>query len=149
MNHAAAVLKDRPVSVRPRMTRNDRTVFTCLENHGQPMKAYELLECLRQEGINAPMTVYRALSRLTDRGLVRKIESLNAYYALPPGEKASCAAFLICRRCKALSFRHLDGEVVSSLTKGIEVADAYIELKTDCLARHGETLMSGACQEAG
>jgi Fur family zinc uptake transcriptional regulator len=107
------------------------------------MKAYELLECLREEGINAPMTVYRALGRLAERGLVRKIESLNAYYALPSGAEGGCAAFLICRHCEALGYREIGTGEVARLTGDLDVSDAYIELRTDCLS--GLALLSGSC----
>ncbi|MCQ8184088.1 Fur family transcriptional regulator [Parvularcula maris] len=146
MSHTAAVAQDRPVSMRPRMTRNDRAVLGCLEDLARPMKAYELLECLREHGINAPMTVYRALARLTDRGLVRKIESLNAYYALPGEARGECAAFLICRHCEALSFRKVDAAAVSGLVGDLDISDAYIELTTDCLSEES-VLLSGGCRK--
>lgn len=147
LNSTAAVL-DREKDTRVRFTRNDRTVLACLERQNSPMKAYDLLECLRQEGINAPMTIYRALGRLVGHGRVRKIESLNAYYAVPKGEEGGCGAFLICQDCGAIGFRQLDTALVSDLVDDLQIVDASIELKTKCLAGD-EELLSGKCSRHG
>lgn len=127
-----------------RLTPNDRIVLSCLEQRNVPMKAYELLESLRNEGINAPMTVYRALSRLCEKGRVRKIESINAYYALPEPEKGEVGAFLLCQQCEAVGFQHLSKSTISELVSDVEVLDAAIELRTGCLSGRGP-LFSGSC----
>ena len=115
-----------------RMTPNDRVVLACLQQMKTPMKAYDLLEALRHEGINAPMTVYRALGRLCDRGRVRKIESTNAYYAIPEDEQGGIGAFLLCGECGNVGFKHLAKEAVDSLVPDVEVRDATIELTVSC-----------------
>ncbi|MEO1657280.1 MAG: transcriptional repressor [Pseudomonadota bacterium] len=125
-------------------TQNDRTVLSCLQTSQAPMKAYELLEALRSKGINAPMTVYRALSRLSAGGHVRKIESLNAYYAMPEGDRGSYGAFFLCDGCDAIAFKQLSAEELNKLVPGVDVTDAAIELRTKCVAPLGP-LLSGRC----
>ena len=127
-----------------RLTHNDRTVLACLERFETPMKAYDLLESLRQEGINAPMTIYRALSRLIAHGMVRKIESLNAFYAVSEDERGSFGAFLICENCKAVGFRKIARDDLRNLAPDLDITDATIELKTSCVAA-SDSVVSGKC----
>lgn len=129
-----------------RLTPNDRLVLTTLEQQNRPMKAYDLLACLKDQGINAPMTVYRALGRLCDRGRVRKIESTNAYFAIPEPKKGEVGAFLLCQRCGAVGFEPLAEASIEGLVGGVEVYDASIELRTGCLGDRN-ALSMGACLE--
>lgn len=144
MKNTAAALASRTPDPKPRLTRNDRVVLACLETRGEPMKAYELLERLREEGINAPMTVYRALGRLANHGLVRKMESINAYFALPQGEETQLGAFLVCASCGAVGFSQLELSKVGDAAPGFRVVDASIELKTECFSDETRPL-SGQC----
>jgi Fur family transcriptional regulator, zinc uptake regulator len=50
-------------------------VYRALSTAHRPMRAYEILEAVRSDGISAPAAVYRALSRLIDGGLVHRLES--------------------------------------------------------------------------
>lgn len=52
------------------------------------------------EGIKAPLTVYRAVGRLVDKGLVHRIESLNAFVVCDHEPHSDPAAFMICTACK-------------------------------------------------
>ncbi|MEM0928264.1 MAG: hypothetical protein AAGI89_03125 [Pseudomonadota bacterium] len=125
-------------------TQNDRMVLSCLQESQAPMKAYELLESLRNEGINAPMTVYRALSRLASSGHVRKIESLNAYFAVPEDGRGNFGAFFLCDGCDAIAFRQLSAEDLQRLVPDMDVVDAAIEIRTKCVSSLGP-LLSGRC----
>lgn len=116
-----------------RLPPNARVVLEALRESDQPLKAYGLLERLQDRGINAPMTVYRALDRLIAEGLVRKIESLNAFVALPSplGEPV---AFIICRQCGRARTERLDASGCAWLrASGVDAAETYIEAYTDCL----------------
>jgi Fur family zinc uptake transcriptional regulator len=73
-----------------------------LWEHKVPVKAYDLIEVLRQSGIGSPKppTVYRTIDFFEGQGLVHKINALNAY--LPchhPGKHQTCQ-FLICDECE-------------------------------------------------
>jgi Fur family zinc uptake transcriptional regulator len=86
-----------------RLTALRRRVFELVAGHGTPVKAYELLDLIRQErGGAAPPTVYRALDFLLEHGFIHKLESINAFVGCghlhedPPGHHPP---FLICDRC--------------------------------------------------
>ena len=82
---------------RVRLTKNDRLVLSALEDAGGPLKAYDLLERLKAQGIGAPMTVYRALDRLQKQGLVHKLDGLGAFMVCKHGEPHDIEVFLVAR----------------------------------------------------
>ncbi len=85
----------------PALTRNEERVLGALRESGKPRKAYDILEELRPQGVKAPMTVYRALDGLTEKGLVHKLDTLNAYM-LCEGDHAhrhASQVFVICEIC--------------------------------------------------
>lgn len=84
---------------RVRLTKNDRLVLSALEEAGAPLKAYDLLERLKAQGIGAPMTVYRALDRLQKQGLVHKLDGLGAFVVCNHGAPHDVETFLVCRKC--------------------------------------------------
>jgi Fur family zinc uptake transcriptional regulator len=84
---------------KPRLTKNDRLVLTALEDAEAPLKAYDLLERLKTQGIGAPMTVYRALDRLQKQGLVHKLDALGAFVVCSHGHPHGVEIFLVCRGC--------------------------------------------------
>ena len=61
---------------------NHQQVLQLLKSARSPMTAYEILDAVRKKGITAPPTVYRALARLQEDGMVHRLESINAYVAL-------------------------------------------------------------------
>ena len=67
----------------------------------EPASAYDILREMKDDGITAPPVVYRALKGLLDRGLVHRIESLNAYVVCggPDHHHHRPAQFAICRDC--------------------------------------------------
>jgi Fur family transcriptional regulator, zinc uptake regulator len=79
---------------------NCNRVYRALSAARRPMSAYEILEAVRSQGISAPLTVYRALSQLIDRGLAHRLESVSAYVAcIEPGRQHESAIFIICSDC--------------------------------------------------
>lgn len=115
---------------------NDRRVLDVLEAAEGPLRAYELLDLLRCEGINGPPTVYRALARLTQSGLVHRIESMNAYIACRAPCSSSPPVLVICDHCGSTEELHED-IVVARLrrrarTLGIELDRIYLELRGRC-----------------
>lgn len=79
------------------LRRNERIVLRALEAAGSPRTAYQLLESLQDEGLRAPMTIYRSLAVLMKLGRVRKIISLNAFVPAKAGARAT--GFIICKEC--------------------------------------------------
>lgn len=97
-----------------RLTRLRRRVLELIWASHMPIKAYDLLELLRQEhAAAAPPTVYRALEFLVQEGFVHRIESLNAYIGCDIPERDHQGQFLICGSC---------GEAAELSDPGIEAA---------------------------
>jgi Fur family zinc uptake transcriptional regulator len=131
--------------VRPErpLPHNARIVLEALRRADQPVKAYGLLEQLQEEGISAPMTVYRALDRLIADGLVRKIGALNAFIALP-APLHQPVAVIICRQCSKTRTEHLDVTVCTWLHRlGIEATAAHLEAFSDCAGCAADGVPSG------
>ena len=80
---------------------NETLVFEFLEAAGKPASAYEILDALREDGLRAPLQVYRALSKLIESGTVHRIESLNAFVACKHQECGGneVSIFMLCERC--------------------------------------------------
>ena len=88
------------------LTRNQSLVLGALTQAEGPLSAYTILDRLRDEGFRAPLQVYRALDKLLERGMVHRLESLNAFVACAHPQSACCAghghgtvAFAICDSC--------------------------------------------------
>jgi Fur family zinc uptake transcriptional regulator len=81
----------------------DELIVDALRTDNRPLGANDLLGCLRSSGVNAPQTVYRALSRLASKGRIHRIESLSAYIACskqPNQERPhEATGFAICTEC--------------------------------------------------
>ena len=85
------------------LTRNQGLVLGVLRQAAAPRSAYDILDGLRADGFRAPLQVYRALDKLVERGLVHRLESLNAFVACAhPGED-HLPAFLICTDCRRVA----------------------------------------------
>lgn len=83
-----------------KLTKNNQLVLDTLLDAGHPMGAYEIIDAVRSAGIAAPPTVYRALNKLIDLGMVHRVESHNAFVACNgshPG--GSSAMLMICSKC--------------------------------------------------
>ena len=86
-----------------RLTPIRASVLRLIADAGKPVKAYDLLEQVREgkgAGADAPPTVYRALDFLMANGFVHKLSSVNAFVACHhPDSAAHSVPFLICDRC--------------------------------------------------
>jgi len=85
----------------PDLTRNQELVFQALSKAKSPLTAYALLARLEHSGLRAPLQVYRALDRLVARGLVHRLESINAFVACDGShaKEQAPAGFTICVKC--------------------------------------------------
>ena len=86
------------------LSKNESLVFNALRNAQAPQSAYALLDTLRDQGLRAPPQIYRALEKLTEKGVVHRLESLNAFVACnhPDCSGHSLAAFTICEKWGAV-----------------------------------------------
>jgi Fur family transcriptional regulator, zinc uptake regulator len=85
-----------------RLTPLRAQVLGLIADSQRPLKAYELLDRLRElrQGA-APPTVYRALDFLLENGFIHKLSSINAFVGCHHPRAAQHAApFLICDRCQ-------------------------------------------------
>ena len=118
------------------LTKNQKIVFNLLQNSGEPLKAYAILENHKREGLKSPLQVYRALDKLVELGIIHKIESQNSFIACSNSNCASNTAFTICRKCgdvKEIKNNHLF-EQVSDLGKKnrLKVQRFNLEFYVDC-----------------
>ena len=84
------------------LTKNQALVLERLEAANSPLSAYELLDQLREEGIKAPLQIYRALEKLQAADLVHRLESLNSFVACAEPHchaHEGLVAFAICENC--------------------------------------------------
>lgn len=85
-----------------RLTKNQSVVLNALKSGDTPMTAYEILglEHVRAAGLKAPLTIYRALDKLIEAGLVHRIETINAFVACERRPHPGPAGFAICEKCR-------------------------------------------------
>lgn len=120
------------------LSKHCRRVLELLSNSAKPLPAYDILDSLRDEGIKAPPTVYRALDTLMQRGLAHKIESLNAFVACHSDHEHEHhhphTRFAICRDCGRTTEMHDE-----TLTKKLENISKSIGFSLDqsVLELHG------------
>lgn len=83
------------------LTRNQELVLGVLAHAVSPLSAYDILDRLRGDGLRAPLQVYRALDKLTERGLAHRLESLNAFVCCADSNchDTGTIAFAICESC--------------------------------------------------
>ncbi|MEM8551856.1 MAG: Fur family transcriptional regulator [Pseudomonadota bacterium] len=75
-------------------------ILAILRRGSAPQSAYDVLGELRQSHPKlAPPTIYRALASLMERGLVHRLESLNAFVACQCGEHQHSSILSICEDC--------------------------------------------------
>jgi Fur family transcriptional regulator, zinc uptake regulator len=97
---------------------NDAMVFDIIRAANGPLPAYDILDRLKPTRPRiAPPTIYRALEHLIADGLVRRIESLNAY--LTADERApGTVVFAICDDCGRVQQRDAGAEI-ARLTRAL------------------------------
>jgi len=91
------------------LTKNQSLVLGALMRADAPLSAYAILDALRDDGLRAPLQVYRALEKLTEVGVVHRLESLNAFVACHAADHdhqhthahihAGVTVFAICEAC--------------------------------------------------
>ena len=87
-----------------RLTPIRRKVLELLLRHGRSLKAYELLDAMREVHPGAaPPTVYRALDFLMDEGLVHRLDAVNAWSACHDAGGAPHDLLVVCTGCGAVA----------------------------------------------
>lgn len=119
-----------------KLTRNQQLVLDRLSASNAALTAYELLDQLRDEGLRAPVQVYRALETLGQRRLVHRIESLNAFVACCSHDHQAAAGFAICDDC---------GEVAEFAFPASEQGLKSIAGESGFVTRHMTVELRGLC----
>ncbi|MEL7489137.1 MAG: Fur family transcriptional regulator [Pseudomonadota bacterium] len=119
------------------LTKNEKLVWEALSAGKDPLKAYEILDILKEKGVRAPMTVYRALDGLEEKGFIHKLEGMNSFVPCNHDGPHPIQAFLVCVKCASVEEVDLDG-VESGLMPAIRrtgfgMHTARLEVKGACL----------------
>lgn len=118
------------------LTRNEKLVWDALSHGTEPLKAYEILDLLKDQGVRAPMTVYRALDGLEEKGFIHKIEGMNSFVPCNHDGPHPIQVFLVCDKCASVQEVDLDGVesgLMSALRhNGFNMQMARLEVKGLC-----------------
>ena len=120
-----------------RLTPIRRRVLELVWGSHRPIGAYAILDQLKDGNRSAaPPTVYRALEFLLGRGLIHRIESLNAFVGCSHPGESHLVQFLICRSCGTVAELDDDGiaRAVAERARalGFEVERQTIEVMGLC-----------------
>jgi Fur family zinc uptake transcriptional regulator len=117
-----------------------RFILGILVNQGKPLKAYSLLEEARLLGRRlTPTSVYRVLDYLMKKGLIHKINALNAYVVCTEthdGQSFHQPLMLVCPDCQKATEIN-DQELLAPLfakldALGYRVGGGAIEVHGQC-----------------
>ncbi|TDR40835.1 Fur family zinc uptake regulator [Tahibacter aquaticus] len=118
-------------------------VLEMIAASGKPVKAYDLLDQLKDERAGAaPPTVYRALDFLLENSFIHKLESINAYVSCHHPEEAHQVPFLICDKC-ASAVEICDERVATLLSE--QAREHGFRPRAQTLEVHG---ICSACADA-
>ena len=90
------------------LTKNENLVWDSMAEAEGPLKAYEILDRLKDKGVRAPMTVYRALEGLEQKGFIHKLEGINAFVPCKHEGPHEVQVFLVCESCASANEVELD-----------------------------------------
>lgn len=118
------------------LTKNETLVWDILAAARGPLKAYEILDMLKDQGVRAPMTVYRALDGLEAKGVVHKLDKLNAYVRCNHEGPHEVQAFLVCEICQEAKEIEMDAVAtgVAPVVRraGFDMHTARLEVRGVC-----------------
>jgi len=121
-----------------RLTPIRRRVLEILLEQGRSVKAYELLELIRDDqAAAAPPTVYRALEFLVEEGLVHRLDAINAWAACHDAGGQPHDLLVVCTSCGSVA-ELSDPDLTRSLAE--KVAQAGFRLSGH------ETELRGLCE---
>ena len=122
-----------------KLTKNQSVVLLALQDCSEPLSAYQILECadVRESGLRAPLTIYRALDKLIERGLVHRLESMNAFVACDhETPHTSPATFMICKSCKQtieVASSAIESHIQAAAKKqSFEIENLHLEVSGRC-----------------
>lgn len=103
-----------------KLTRNQSLVLSVLQSSEQPLSAYTILDRLRDDGLKAPLQIYRALDKLMEAGRIHRLKSMNAFVVCCHSKHGQIhpriPAFEICEGCGKVNEFH-DAKIEDALGK--------------------------------
>ena len=119
-----------------RLTPLRKEVLELIAAARKPVKAYDLLDQLREKhGNAAPPTVYRALDFLLENGFIHKLESINAFVSCHHPAEAHQVPFLICDVCESATEVCDEGAIAQLIER--QARDFGFRAKAQTLEVHG------------
>ncbi|MEX6632253.1 Fur family transcriptional regulator [Hyphococcus lacteus] len=120
----------------PGLLKNEKLVWNVLAENEEPLKAYEILDKLKELGVRAPMTVYRALDGLETKGHIHKLDGLNAFVLCNHEGPHVVQTFLVCENCSTVKELEVVA-VEADIAPAVRAADfdmhtARLEIKGNC-----------------
>lgn len=118
------------------LTKNEKLLWDVLAAHEGPLKAYEILDLLKEKGVRAPMTVYRALDGLEAKGVIHKLDAMKAYVRCNHDAPHEVQAFLVCEICQTVKEIEIDavatGIAPAVRRAGFDLHTARLEVRGVC-----------------
>ncbi len=123
------------------LTKNEKFVWQALRESPEPLKAYEILDRLKEKGVRAPMTVYRALDGLEEKGIIHKLDGINAFVLCNHEAPHSVQTFMVCNDCGAVDEVCFDATIRDDIVplvqaQGFLMDMARLEIKGQCQNCH-------------
>lgn len=131
------------MSASPSITPHSARILDLLRHSSQALSAYDILDKMRSCGMRSPPTVYRALDQLVAKGLVHRIETLNAFTHCRHGDAhAHVSRFAVCLNCKTVQeIKHQDKHYERPGTRFLKKVEREIQeiagLCRDCYRQAG------------
>lgn len=121
-----------------RFTPIRKQVLELLIKAQRGLKAYELLDLVKQEQPNAaPPTVYRALEFLTEEGLTHRLDAINAWTACVDVAGEPHDLLVVCTQCGTvaeLRAPRLSQQITDCIVQaGFALSSPETELRALCL----------------
>ncbi|MDR2033287.1 MAG: transcriptional repressor [Helicobacteraceae bacterium] len=122
-----------------RLTLLRRKALEILLNAKTPLKAYDIIELMRDEGKRVtPATIYRVLEFLLDSGLVHRINALSAYApcANPQNGGRHSLVMFVCSKCKKVE--EIDDDALNQSMRarldqlGFSLQEGSVEMEGEC-----------------
>lgn len=111
-----------------RLTALREKAVEALAEAGRPIKAYDLLPALGENGAPAkPATAYRALEFLEELGLVHRVAGINAFVLCSHGGGSHVTTLYVCEKCGAADERAERGTPSASPPRGFKVERSVVE----------------------
>ena len=118
------------------LLKNEKLVWDILADSKDPLKAYEILDKLKECGVRAPMTVYRALDGLEAKGHIHKLDGMNAFVVCNHEGPHMVQTFLVCESCSTvqeLQVVAVEADIAPAVrAAAFDMHTARLEIKGHC-----------------